>query len=75
MAEMINKQHPLYQEDLKRILNILEIERLKGKSFLITGPEGPLIALIVLSLTEQRKQSAPFGAVIRNDNTKFCVVL
>ena len=39
MAE-INKLHPLYQEDLRNILDIPEIERIKGKSFLITGATG-----------------------------------
>lgn len=40
MAEMINKQHPLYQEDLRNALDIPEIEQLNGKSFLITGATG-----------------------------------
>ena len=40
MAEMMNKQHPFYQEDLKRILEIPNIQTLKGKSFLITGATG-----------------------------------
>ena len=41
MAEIkLNKQHPLYQEDLTRILEIPEIEKIKGKSFLITGATG-----------------------------------
>lgn len=41
MAEIkLNKRHPLYQEDLKRIIEIPEIEDIKGKSFLITGATG-----------------------------------
>ena len=41
MAEIkLNKQHPLYQEDLIRILEIPQIENLKNTSFLITGATG-----------------------------------
>ena len=41
MAEIIlNKQHPLYQEDLRNILDLSGISQLKGKSFLITGATG-----------------------------------
>ena len=36
----LNKQHILYQEDLTRILEIPEIELIRGKSFLITGATG-----------------------------------
>lgn len=41
MAEItLNKQHPLYQEDLDMILSTKGFERLFGKSFLITGATG-----------------------------------
>jgi len=41
MAEIkLNKRHSLYQEDLMRIMEIPEIEIIKGKSFLITGATG-----------------------------------
>ena len=36
----LNKQHPLYQEDLSYILSVKGIERMKGKSILITGATG-----------------------------------
>ena len=36
----LNKRHPLYQEDLRYILSTPDIERLKGKSILITGATG-----------------------------------
>lgn len=36
----LNKQHPLYVEDLSRILSVKGIEKLYGKSFLITGATG-----------------------------------
>lgn len=36
----MNKHHPLYRDDLKRILDIPGIEAIKGRSFLITGATG-----------------------------------
>ena len=36
----MNKQHPLYQEDLDRILQTNGIDSLKGMRFLITGARG-----------------------------------
>ena len=38
MAEVtsLNKQHPLYQEDLERIAQVSDISSLDGKSFMIT---------------------------------------
>lgn len=43
MAEIkINKQHPLYQEDLSFILRIDGVEKLKNKKILITGATGML---------------------------------
>lgn len=36
----LNKLHPLYQEDLKNVLSVSGIEKLKGKSILITGATG-----------------------------------
>lgn len=43
----MNKQHPLYQEDLDNILNTSGIESFCGKSFLITGATG-LIGLCLI---------------------------
>ena len=37
---LCNKKHPLYQEDLNHILSVRSIEKLEGKSFLITGANG-----------------------------------
>lgn len=39
---MINKNNPLYKEDIQNILKTKNIEQLKGKSFLITGATGLL---------------------------------
>lgn len=58
MAEMINKQHPLYQEDLKNILYIPEIEKLKGKSFLITGATGLIGVCMIDALMYYNRQGA-----------------
>ena len=57
MAE-INKQHPLYQEDLRNILDIPEIERLKGKSFLITGATGLIGVCMIDALMRYNCQGA-----------------
>lgn len=40
MIVRLNKQHPLYQEDLSNVLSVQGIEKLKGKSILITGATG-----------------------------------
>ena len=37
---MIDKRHPLYQEDLNNILQTIDIKRLRGKRFLVTGATG-----------------------------------
>ena len=55
---MINKQHPLYQEDLRNILDIPEVERLKGKSFLITGATGLIGVCMIDALMRYNNQGA-----------------
>lgn len=40
MVEIINKQHPLYQNDLRNIVNVPGIKQLDNKKFLITGATG-----------------------------------
>ena len=57
MAE-INKLHPLYQEDLRNILDIPEIEQLKGKSFLITGATGLIGVCMIDALMRYNNQGA-----------------
>ena len=50
MAEIkLNKRHPLYQADLMRILDIPEIEEIRGKSFLITGATCLVDALMLFN--------------------------
>lgn len=59
MAEIkLNKQHPLYQEDLMNILDIPEIEKLKGKSFLITGATGLIGVCMIDALMKYNCQGA-----------------
>ena len=57
MAE-INKLHPLYLEDLRNILDIPEIEQLKGKSFLITGATGLIGVCMIDALMRYNSQDA-----------------
>lgn len=43
----LNKRHPLYQEDINNILSIKGIEKLHGKSFLITGATGMVGVMLI----------------------------
>ena len=54
----LNKQHPLYQEDLKKILDIPDINQLKGKSFLITGATGLIGVCLIDALMQYNAQGA-----------------
>ena len=59
MAEIkLNKQHPLYQEDLSRLVDIPEIEKFKGKSFLITGATGLIGVCMIDALMKYNCQGA-----------------
>lgn len=59
MAEIkLNKHHPLYQEDLEMILKIPEIEKIKGKSFLITGATGMIGTCLIDALMWYNRQGA-----------------
>ena len=59
MAKIVlNKQHPLYQEELKRILDIPEIEKIKEKSFLITGATGLIGTCLIDALMCYNHQDA-----------------
>lgn len=51
----MNKQHPFYQEDLQRIIDIPGIECLKGKCFLITGATGLIGVCLIDSLLYYNK--------------------
>lgn len=59
MAEVrLNKQHPLYQEDLMSILEIPEIDSIKGKSFLLTGATGLIGVCMIDALMYYNRQGA-----------------
>ena len=54
----LNKQNPLYQEDLMRILTVPGIENLKGKSFLITGASRLIGVCLIDALMAYNNQGA-----------------
>lgn len=59
MAEIkLNKHHPLYQDDLRRILEIPDIEVIKGESFLITGATGLIGTCLIDALMFYNSQGA-----------------
>ena len=60
MAEIIilNKKHPLYQEDLLHILSIQGIEELRNKTFLITGATGLIGVCLIDALMLYDSQGA-----------------
>lgn len=45
-----NKQHPLYQDDIKNILAVNNIQNLEGKRFLITGATGMVGVMLIDAL-------------------------
>lgn len=54
----LNKQHPLYREDLNNVLNIPDIEFLKGKVILITGASGLIGLCLIDALMLYNKKGA-----------------
>lgn len=54
----MNKQHPLYQEDLDRILQTNGIDSLKGMRFLITGATGLIGVCLIDALMRYNQQGA-----------------
>ena len=57
MAEVTSlyKQHPLYQEDLDRITQLGDINRLYGKSFMISGATGLIGVCLIDALMHLNK--------------------
>lgn len=51
------KTHPLYQEDLKHILQVQGMERLSGKRFLITGATGMVGTCLIDALMKYNQDS------------------
>ena len=60
MAEVTSlyKQHPLYQEDLDRITQLGDINRLYGKSFMISGATGLIGLCLIDALMHLNKKGA-----------------
>jgi len=54
----MNKRHPLYQEDLRLILQNDSIESLRGKRFLITGATGLIGVCLIDALMAYNQQGA-----------------
>ena len=52
------KQHPLYQEDLERITQLGDINRLYGKSFMISGATGLIGVCLIDALMHLNKKGA-----------------
>ena len=70
----LNKQHPLYQEDLTQILDIPGIETIKSRSFLITGATGMIGMCLIDALMYYNHQGADIQiyAVGRNWEKAKC---
>lgn len=58
MAQIMKKQHSLYQEDLDCILRTKGIETLKEKRFLITGATGLIGVCLIDALMKYNQQGA-----------------
>lgn len=60
MAEVtsLHKQHSLYQEDLERISQVRDINRLDGKTFLITGATGLIGVCLIDALMHMNQKGA-----------------
>lgn len=79
----LNKQHPLYKEDILRILSIQNINKLKNKSFLITGATGLIGVMLIDALMSiegveivavgrsKEKAKNRLGEYFNNSNFKF----
>ena len=53
---MINKQHPLYVEDLCSIIKSINLDKLQNKSFLITGASGLIGVCLIDALMMMNRQ-------------------
>lgn len=66
---VLNKEHPLYQEDLTQILSVKDVETLRGKSFLITGATGMVGVMLIDAL--MKMDDVTVYAVGRNKNKAY----
>ena len=67
---MINKQHPLYNEDLDYVLNSMEVALFKDKSFLITGSTGLLGVFMIDVLMRANKKNLNISVYAVGRNRK-----
>ena len=58
MAEIMNKLHQLYQEDIDKVINMQGFDTLYGKSFLITGATGLIGMFLIDVLMQANKEGA-----------------
>lgn len=58
MDKIINKQHPLYKEDINNIINMRGFDSLQDKSFLISGATGLLGMFLIDALMEANSKGA-----------------
>lgn len=54
----MNKQHPLYKEDLEHILQTDGLDSLRGKTFLLTGATGLIGTCLIDALMHYNQQGA-----------------
>ena len=54
----MNKQHPLYKEDLEHILRTDGLDSLRGKTFLLTGATGLIGTCLIDALMHYNQQGA-----------------
>lgn len=67
----LNKQHPLYQEDLNYVLNGIDYSRFSGKRFLITGATGLIGVFLIDTLMLANKKGAKiFIYAVGRDKTR-----
>lgn len=80
---VLNKSHKLYKEDLKNILSVKGIDKVHGKSFLITGATGMVGVMLIDSLMalgdvkviavgrDKDKAKSRLGEYYENPNFQF----
>nr|AIF26866.1 putative polysaccharide biosynthesis protein [uncultured bacterium fosmid pJB135F11] len=80
---ILNRKHPLYQEDIRNILRINDIDVIFGKTFLITGATGMIGVMLIDALMALKdvkviaigrsvdKAKSRLGAYFSNSNFEF----
>lgn len=80
---VLNKSHKLYKEDIKNILSVKGIDKIHGKSFLVTGATGMVGVMLIDSLMalgdvkviavgrNKEKAKSRLGEYFDNPNFRF----